>query len=48
MVEEGCIKGIWCREYKRKKNRKCKWHVKDIDVDRAEHRNKTTTGLVSH
>ena len=48
MVEEGCMKGIWCREYKRQKNRKCKGHAEDTDVDRAEQRNRTTIGLVSH
>ena len=48
MIEEGCIEGIWCREYKRKKNRKCKWCVEDTDADRAEQRKRTTTRLVSH
>jgi hypothetical protein len=32
-VEEGCIEGIWCREYKRQKNRKCKGRAEDIDVE---------------
>jgi hypothetical protein len=35
-VEEGCIEGIWCREYKRQKNRKCKGRAEDTDADRAE------------
>jgi hypothetical protein len=36
IVEEGCIEGIWCREYKRQKNRKCKGRAEDIDADREE------------
>jgi hypothetical protein len=36
MVEEGCIEGIWCRDNKRQKNRKCKGCVEDTDADRAE------------
>jgi hypothetical protein len=47
-VEEGCIEGIWCREYKRQKNRKCKGRAEDTDADRAEQCNRTTIGLVSH
>jgi hypothetical protein len=43
-VEEGCIEGIWCREYKRQKNRKCKGCAEDTDADRVEQRNRTTTG----
>jgi hypothetical protein len=35
-LEEGCIEGIWCREYKRQKNRKCKGCAEDTDADRAE------------
>ena len=35
-VEEGCIEGIWCREYKRQKNRKCKGCAEDTDVNRPE------------
>jgi hypothetical protein len=48
MLEEYCIKGIWCREYKRQKKRKCKGHAEGTDVDTTEQRNRTTTGLVSH
>jgi hypothetical protein len=35
-LEEGCIKGIWCREYKRQKNRKCKGRAEETDADRTE------------
>jgi hypothetical protein len=35
IVEEWCIEGIWRREHKRLKNRKCKGHAEDIDADRA-------------
>jgi hypothetical protein len=48
MVEEGCNKGIWCREYKRQKNGKCKGHAEGTDADKTEQCNRTTTGLVSH
>ena len=36
MLEEGCIKGIWCKEYKRQKNRKCKGRAEDTDADRTK------------
>jgi hypothetical protein len=48
IVEEWCIEGIWCREHKRLKNRKCKGRVEDTDADRAEQCNRTTTRMVSH
>ena len=48
IVEEWCIEGICRREHKRQKNRKCKGHVEETDADRAEQRNRTTIGLVSH
>jgi hypothetical protein len=47
-VEECCIEGIWCREHKMEKNRKCKVCAEDTDADRAEQCNRTTTRLVSH
>ena len=48
MLEGGCIKGTWCREYKRKKKIKCKGHAEDNDADREEQCNKITIGLVRH
>jgi hypothetical protein len=48
IVEEWCIEGIWRREHKRQKNRKCKGCAEDTDADRAEQCNRTTTRLVSH
>jgi hypothetical protein len=48
IVEEWCTEGLWRREHKRQKNKKCKRSAEDTDADRAEQCNRTSTGLVSH
>jgi hypothetical protein len=48
-VEEGCIEGTWCREYKWQKNRQHKSCVQEgSEADRATKCSRTVMSLVSH